>query len=80
MPRLRHRGSATSHGRPAPCEKLVNVHVVERRWYEQMRHTYPYSQWSFYETRLSYSQKEFVSNRNSGTGIDPVATNAAKRR
>ena len=43
-----------------------------------MRHTYPYSQWSFYETRLSYSQKEFVSNRNSGTGVDPVATNANK--
>ena len=27
------------------------------------------------EARLLYSQKEFVSNRNSGTGVDPVAVN-----
>lgn len=64
----------------APLFDLVNVTVVERRWYEQMRHMYPYSQWNFYETRLQYSQKEFVANRNSGTGIDPVAVNANKRR
>jgi len=59
----------------APLFDLQNVIVIERRWYEQMRHTYPYSQWKFFEARLLYSQKEFVSNRNSGTGIDPIAVN-----
>ena len=44
-----------------------------------MKHTYPYSQWSFYEARHTYSQKEFVSNRGSGTGIDPVAVNQKRR-
>ena len=56
-----------------------NVIVVERRWYEQMKHTYPYSQWRFFEARLSYSQRDFVSNRNAGTGIDPVSINRNRR-
>ncbi|KAL1523409.1 hypothetical protein AB1Y20_018349 [Prymnesium parvum] len=64
----------------APLFDMLNVIVVERRWYEQMRHTYPYSQWKFFESRLTYSQKEFVSSRNSGSGVDPVAINRAGRR
>ena len=49
------------------------VQVTERRWYEAMKHTYPYSQWTVYDVKASYSHKEFVANRNKGEGVaDPV--------
>uniref|UniRef100_A0A7S3ASW4 Uncharacterized protein n=1 Tax=Haptolina ericina TaxID=156174 RepID=A0A7S3ASW4_9EUKA len=46
--------------------------VTEMKYYESWKHTYPYSHWNPYESRLTYSHKEFIANRNSGTGIDPV--------
>jgi len=71
--------AATKWVEGTPLFDMANVVAVERRWYESMAHTYPYSLWSFYETRHTYSQKEFVSNRGSGTGIDPVAINQKRR-
>lgn len=53
----------------------AGIIVTERRWYEQMRHTFPYSQWAVLDVHKSYSQKEFIANRNSGTGVDPFYRN-----
>ena len=33
------------------------VVVTERRYYEEMKHTYPYSHWRLYDTRSEYSRK-----------------------
>ena len=46
-----------------------NVIVVERRWYEQMKHTFPYSQWTVLDLYATYSQKAFVANRDTGSGV-----------
>jgi hypothetical protein len=42
------------------------VVVIERRWYDRQRHTYPYSHWRLYDSRLGddYSLKEFIATRN----------------
>ena len=47
------------------------VVVVERRWYEQNRHQFPYSQWSPFEMKGRYSHKEFVANRLAVSGVTP---------
>ena len=46
--------------------------VTERRWYESSRHVFPFSQWTVFDEHKTYSLKEFISNRNSGSGVDPV--------
>ena len=54
------------------------VVVTERRWFEQWKHSFPYSHWRIYEERLAYSHAEFVSSRGTKSGgIDPV--NVAKK-
>ena len=50
----------------------AGIVVTERRWHEQMRHTYPYSQWEVLDMHKTYSQKEHISKRNARTGVDPV--------
>merc|ERR1712070_639600 len=45
------------------------VVVTERRWYEQMKHTFPYSQWTVLDLYATYSQKAFVANRDTGSGV-----------
>mmetsp|Transcript_13913 Transcript_13913/g.42431 ORF Transcript_13913/g.42431 Transcript_13913/m.42431 type:complete len:160 (-) Transcript_13913:96-575(-) len=47
------------------------ITITERRWYEKMKHTFPYSQWAVFDVHSTYSLAEFVANRNSGTGVDP---------
>jgi len=44
------------------------VIVTERRWYEQMRHTYPYSQWTPYDEQKAYSYNYMLANREKGFG------------
>ena len=39
--------------------------VTERRWYEQWRHTHPYSYWRMYESREEYSRQEFIATRGA---------------
>lgn len=48
--------------------------VTERRWYEASRHVFPFSQWSVFDEHKTYSLKEFISNRNAKSGVDPVRT------
>lgn len=56
------------------------VLVTERRWYEQMRHTYPYSHWRQYDTLTEYSLKEFIANRDKpAEPFDPIKTSKAER-
>eukprot|EP00967_Tisochrysis_lutea_P062615 scaffold80445_cov28-Tisochrysis_lutea.AAC.1 len=51
------------------------ITITERRWYEKMKHTFPYSQWAVFDVHSTYSLAEFVANRNSGTGVDPFLIN-----
>mmetsp|Transcript_41861 Transcript_41861/g.89322 ORF Transcript_41861/g.89322 Transcript_41861/m.89322 type:complete len:302 (-) Transcript_41861:201-1106(-) len=53
--------------------------VTERRWYDQMRHTFPYSRWVILDVHKSYSQKEFIANRNGGQGVDPMYTSSNRK-
>jgi len=57
-------------------EFKAGVVVTERRWYEKMKHTFPYSNWAVFDVHKTYSHKEFIANRNSGTGVDPVRKTA----
>uniref|UniRef100_A0A7S4EVB5 FAM50A/XAP5 C-terminal domain-containing protein n=1 Tax=Chrysotila carterae TaxID=13221 RepID=A0A7S4EVB5_CHRCT len=58
-------------GTPLLDDFKAGIVVTERRWYEQMRHTFPYSQWTVFDPHKTYSQREFIANRNSGSGVDP---------
>ena len=44
------------------------VIVTERRYYEQMRHTYPYSGWVPYDEQKPYSYNHMLANRDKGFG------------
>ena len=48
------------------------VMVTERRWYEEMKHTFPYSQWNTLDMATTYSHIEFIANRDRGQGVDPT--------
>jgi hypothetical protein len=48
----------------------AGVIVTERRWFDKMRHTFPYSQWIIFDVHKTYSYKEFIANRNSGSGVN----------
>jgi hypothetical protein len=54
------------------------VVVTERRYYEAMRHTYPYSHWRQYESRDEYQLQEFVAHRNSA--INPLEPSRVTKR
>jgi len=49
------------------------VIVTERRWYEQMKHTYPYSAWTPFDEQKTYSYKSMLANREKGFGgVEPM--------
>jgi len=56
----------------------AGIIVTERRWYEQVRHVYPYSAWTVFDVHTTYSHKEYLANRDtrSTAGVDcPTNTN-----
>ena len=57
------------------------VVVTERRWFEQQRHTYPYSFWRMYDSREEYSLKDFIASRDRPAHqFDPKRESAVKKR
>jgi hypothetical protein len=54
--------------------------VTERRWYDSQRHTYPYSLWRQYESRLDYNRADFIANRGAvANPFDPQRESKASK-